>query len=694
MFYLFKLVGILSFLFYVSFYRINAQPLCFDNLTEIPSMREEKVNLIVTEISKRLRDHTFDVENSERCLLYAIKLAQESKLGVTTVRIYDILGRIHLTEGNFAIAKSYIIRGLEVSDSIENIKCQAGMLNTLGNIESEMGNVELAIDYYLQAKNVWEIRGVKSKIIGLDINIACLYLDQKNFEKASIIFVKALQEARKLKKQKLVILCILNLGILNEKINNYDESLIFLEEILLLPKDEVIPTFRQRALILASSINLKIGQKVKAEMYFKEALPVKDSRGKMDLYINWGDGLSFSGNYYESLEKYEIAEKFAKELNDHFKLSQIYEKISAQQRSLGNFELGWKFYKLYEEINDTLINKEKQIILEKVIADFEKRGREIKIRSLERQQESDRKVKIISVALVIALIIGLVIFYSKYRYKKITTEELEKQYEKLKVQNKQIHSRELLLKESKEEIEKKNKLIAKRSRKIDQQNKELHRYNEDLEQFTYSVSHDLRAPVRSIHSFLDLIDKNIENKGVVLEYLQIARENSTLLSNLLEDLLEYTRVGRSQVALVDIDLNDIMTKVSRSLDSAIQNINAEIIVNDLPEIKGHPSDIYLLFQNLVQNSLKFRSPERKPIISISAETSENFHTIVVSDNGIGIKSDYLTKIFGVFQRVDNNKEGTGIGLAIVKKVIEHHNGELHVESVEKQGTTFYLKFPY
>jgi len=503
------------FIFLITYGISNLHANCYPDSIRLNGTKEV-VKYINNEVIKDLRNRDRDLGDLKYCLNKAIRIGKNIGYGKGLVKSYDLLGRIQRMEGDFDKAKNSILSGLLVADSIKSIVSQARMLNSLGNIESQRGNSESAIDYYLQAKRAWSIKGKKSEIIGIDINIAGLHLDQKNYDQASSIFKKAYIESKNEGFINLELLCCVNLGILLEDIGNFQESLIYYENIID-KKDKAPYPILHKALLSASVIHLKLGNNKIAEDYFSKSLPAKDETGKLELLMTWGDGLIFQNHYQEGIEKYLSAVDIAEGLNDIFSLSDLYEKISDAFKKQNDYKMAWTYFEKQQEIQDTLASREKRKALANIINSFEKREKEIKIAALEKQRESDKIIKLISGFLILMLLIVAISLYSRYKLKKESSEVLELKNETLSLQNQKIKSRELLLKKSKQEIEAKNKLLAENSEKITNQNKELQRYNMDLEQFAYSVSHDLKAPIRSINSFLYLINKNIDHPNQIKE---------------------------------------------------------------------------------------------------------------------------------------------------------------------------------
>lgn len=233
--------------------------------------------------------------------------------------------------------------------------------------------------------------------------------------------------------------------------------------------------------------------------------------------------------------------------------------------------------------------------------------------------------------------------------------------------------------------------------KIEGVNYELERSNQELEQFAYVASHDLREPLRMISSYIqlfenkykDLLDKN------GLDFIHYIVDGSKRMHELINALLEYSRVGNREKELKTLDCNEILETVKSNLEIIIDENNANIHYNNLPQVKGDYMQLVRLFQNLITNAIKFKGQE-PPVISISAQERDNEWLFSVSDNGIGIDEEHFKKVFMIFQRLHIRTQyaGTGIGLAVCKKIIERHGGNIWVQSEQQQGSTFYFTIPF
>lgn len=217
--------------------------------------------------------------------------------------------------------------------------------------------------------------------------------------------------------------------------------------------------------------------------------------------------------------------------------------------------------------------------------------------------------------------------------------------------------------------------------------------NKQLERFAYVASHDLQEPLRTVTDFVGLFKKEYQKQldEPAKIYLDFIESAATRMSKLVKGILDYSRIeGKTTRAAVD--LKNIVKEVINDLQIKIDNKNAEIVVDKLPIIKGNEVELHSLFLNLIGNALKFVSEKNTPKIKISAKQQNQEYEISITDNGIGIKPEHLEKIFDIFSRLHNEDEyeGTGIGLAHCKKIVELHGGRIWVESEPGKGSTFYF----
>jgi PAS domain S-box-containing protein len=225
---------------------------------------------------------------------------------------------------------------------------------------------------------------------------------------------------------------------------------------------------------------------------------------------------------------------------------------------------------------------------------------------------------------------------------------------------------------------------------------ELERSNAELEQFAYVASHDLQEPLRMVTIYMDLLSKKYESElgPQAKEYIGIAKDGAERMRQLINDLLEYSRIDTRRREFLPVDMGHVAAEVTEDLSIAIGEAGAEVIIGDLPTVMADEVQMKQVLTNLVSNAIKFRSGSRL-IVDISVRDGDSEWLFSVQDNGIGIDPRYQDKLFQMFSRLHSRDQypGTGIGLAIAKKIVERHGGKMWVESDGKHGTTFFFTIP-
>ncbi|PKD16773.1 hypothetical protein APR41_08190 [Salegentibacter salinarum] len=247
------------------------------------------------------------------------------------------------------------------------------------------------------------------------------------------------------------------------------------------------------------------------------------------------------------------------------------------------------------------------------------------------------------------------------------------------------------------EIKQKEEALELLNQELKKHTEELALSNKELEQFAYIASHDLQEPLRMVTSFLTQLKKKYSDQldEKAQQYIYFAHDGATRMRQIILDLLEYSRIGRGEYKVIDVNTNNLVSEVLLLQKRCIEAKNAEIKLGELPNLKVEETPLRQLFSNLIGNALKYHSKVRRPVIEISAEEKETFWEFKVTDNGIGIEKEFQEKIFVIFQRLHQREEyeGTGIGLAICKKIVDHFGGEIWVESAYGKGSGFYFTIP-
>ena len=226
---------------------------------------------------------------------------------------------------------------------------------------------------------------------------------------------------------------------------------------------------------------------------------------------------------------------------------------------------------------------------------------------------------------------------------------------------------------------------------------ELMRSNEELQQFAKIASHDLQEPLRAIEGFAKLLDRRYRDKldAVGNQFLEFILDGVSRMQKLIQSVLEHSSISTEKKEIQAIDVSSVVKEVMKNLNQAINESKATIIYGDLPAVAVERAQLVQLFQNIISNAIKYASSDRPPYIIISSEKSVDEWLFSIRDNGIGIDNKYAERIFDMFSRLHGavKYEGTGMGLAICKKIVTAHGGRIWMESEIGEGSIFFFTLP-
>lgn len=240
--------------------------------------------------------------------------------------------------------------------------------------------------------------------------------------------------------------------------------------------------------------------------------------------------------------------------------------------------------------------------------------------------------------------------------------------------------------------------LEKTKNTLSEKTEELSRSNRDLEQFAYVASHDLQEPLRMVASYVELLARRYKNKldTDANEFIEFAVDGSNRMKKLIQDLLAYSRVGTQAKAFAPVECQELFAVIMQDLKLLMEESGVTVTYDDasLPTIMADGAQLIQVLENLITNAIKFRCADQ-PFVHISVKSDSNFWIFSVMDNGIGIKPEYFERIFVIFQRLHTKAQysGTGIGLAVCKRIVERHKGRIWLESEEGKGSTFYFSIP-
>jgi light-regulated signal transduction histidine kinase (bacteriophytochrome) len=240
--------------------------------------------------------------------------------------------------------------------------------------------------------------------------------------------------------------------------------------------------------------------------------------------------------------------------------------------------------------------------------------------------------------------------------------------------------------------------LEQRTSELERRTRELEHANARLESFSYSVSHDLRAPLRAVSGFAEILSRrHREELGAkAAHFLDNIVQAAAQMGRLIDDLLAYSSLGRGALSLKPLALAEVMSRCAANVDARVKESGGVLtIAPDLPVVRGDYTLLVQTFTNLLENALTYVRPGEAPVVAVTWKDDAGFVVVRVSDNGIGISAEYFEKIFNVFQRLHtaDTYPGTGVGLAVVKRALELQEGAVWVESVPGGGSTFHVRIP-
>lgn len=562
----------------------------------------------------------------------ALKDAKTLKNDTLQAAAYHIRGMGYQFSGRAELAIESYYSALKINESLKLDKESIRQLNNIGLIYRDEGEYEKALEYLEKFIKITKAEGFKQYEYYGDANVGYILMKQNKWDEALKRFEKALNSSEILNDS--TALCTANYLIADVKSNQ---------------KDYVAAKhFAQKALNIANSTDFSLGkifsQRVLSDVYRQE-------------------------------KKYDEARKIAEECMQYMAENAAYLYLEDVLNSWYNIEYETGNYKKALEIQHQLSARKDSLARVKTkekIANSEYKHQllqnEQENELLKIKNESSQKMSILATAVALLLLLVALLSLFAYRKSRNYNETLEE-------------------------------AIAERTKELEKSNKDLAKSNEELERFAYITSHDLKTPLLNIISFTELLEKQIElyDDEKAHKYLTFVKKGGKRLNNIITDTLEYSRLSyvEKESRIENINLNTTLTKVQNSISEYIEEKNAHIIIqDDVPSIKANAYSIFLLFQNLLENSIKYNESDT-PTVKIYAKENQASTSIFLEDNGIGIEEKFHEKIFVMFSRLHNHSkyEGSGLGLSICKKIVEQLNGEIHLHSEIGKGSIFEIQLP-
>lgn len=548
--------------------------------------------------------------------------------------IYHQFSQIYIKRQEYSRSLEYSQALLALSKEQHDIEKELTALNNIAIVSGVKSNYKIAVQYFLEALNKSESIGYKYSIAHCLINIGTIYAHLYNYDEALHRYEMVLEEYDDILDGNTKVIIYNNVGNIYYTIEKYDVALQFFGKALMLARQKKYQEMTAHSLAQMSRANIAIKNYEQALFYATQAHNLISVLGPVN----------------------------GRQIN-LINLGEIYAQQNRHQEALALCEEG---ISIAIEMKDHASEiRAYQLIanIYKNLGDFEQ-----------------------------AFHFQLKYSNSQEEFAKI---QRTKQFLDLEIKH--------AIKEKQQEIEQLTKennfqsLLLNKSEQIARQNEELLQVNDELRQFAYVASHDLKEPLRMIGSYTQLIQRLFKNQLDENSelYFHYVTDGVTRMNNLLDALLKYATVGKREEEKKPVDLNYVVEICQVNLKILIDETQTEIHTHKLPTLNSLSSLLVQLLQNLLSNAIKFRNVDTQPLIQIKAQEEATEYIISVSDNGIGIKPEFKERIFVIFQRLHSRTkyQGTGIGLAICQKIMQRLGGKIWVESTYGEGSTFYFSLP-
>jgi signal transduction histidine kinase len=593
----------------------------------------EKDTHTIIEGNYQLAQAKFWVSNyqgANECLYFLLNDFPNKLNRIDSMAILRMVSQNHFYMGNYDVAHEIALMRLRATELVQDSYNLGLSYQVLSEIEVRQKDYERALDHVLKSSAIFEQLNLPDEMsFNMDL-LGDIYHNTGRYEEALSYKTRSCQIVDTIGSLYNNAYCNHTIALTLAKMGRFDEALPLFKLAL--------ATFRQAG------------------------MPEETALTKACL----GETLVQKGQCDEGIVLIKQALADAELLILSPLRRDVLEKMVQAHKSCGQEESAFFYIEKFIAVNDSLNDQSTKVRIASLSNRYELEKKNAEVVAL-------KKMEIEKGRFIISLLVGLILLFcflvvGYYLFKKQRSYSLQ--------------------------LDTKTKQIAQQYEEIHQANEKLKSANKELEQFAYLASHDLKAPLRTIGNYSSLINRRygqqLDEDGVT--FLNFITEAAKHMNALLEDIFVYSKLGKVELEVEAVNLQERLDLSLQLLHEVIQSRGATVTSDPLPVLMGNPTQLYQLLQNLLDNALKFVPASRQPEITVRVANCDNSYHFEVKDNGIGIPKNKQEEVFTIFKRLHSKEEfkGTGIGLAICKKIVEAHGGSIWVESDGEMGTTFHF----
>lgn len=641
----------------------------------------EKIS-VLNQLSASIRPK--DLNKSLEYAENALKLAEQLRYSEGTAEALDNLGVIHIANAKYNESLRYNLQALKTYQMLRKADKEAKILNRVGTTQFRLGNFPEALNYLLQAKSAFEslkdYRGL-SRVLN---NLGLVYQEQKNYVKAEQVYQNALEFSREQKSEEEIAGLLNNLGLVSHSQAQYEKSRTYFNEALAIQQ-------KLKNQNEIAGIYNNIGEVYQSQGYHDQALDYYNRSVELKSQTNDKEGLTYTlanlAKLHISIKQPQKALEFAE------KSLKISEEISAKARvrdaslilaetysNLQNYQKAYQYYQVYMAMKDSLFNKEKTSLIEKIQIEYEINMMEKENRTLRQErakfeeQVKEQRARYQLIRSATYFLGGLAILVTLLTFILYRTVIARR--------NANLELR---------------RIVSERNANLEKLNNELLRTNAELDNFLYKVSHDLKGPISSLEGLTNIGIMDVSDP-VAQKYFEMQKKVIHNTQLLIFRIVEIGDIRNHKTTSSKIQMKKFMRQMVRSMSRAEEANGVEINV-DVPEdlvLETDPEMLEIAMDNIIKNAMqhaKYFNTNSVAKVRIEFKATEEFCEIFIVDNGQGISADIADKIFEMFFKGNNYFKGFGLGLYKSKIAVEKMRGEIKLYKSDANETTFAIKIP-